>query len=202
VENLRRYGESDGAFSERRREVTMTRKKFLSWEDIDAALSEVAAKALEHDTDVALIGGVAMALLGSDRLTADVDFASSMVIPGFQHQHDLSFGGEAVSTSLGHPVDFVVRTDDYADLYRMAIRTAEKEPGIPVKVVKPEYLAAMKMAAGRDKDESDLKTLIRLKMVTFDGAAKVVRKHLGVYAVQELRNLFDEVAWLASRGEE
>jgi predicted nucleotidyltransferase len=180
----------------------MTRKKFLNPADIEAALAEVAAKAAESGTSVALIGGVAMSLLGSDRLTTDVDFAASAPIGLFRFRHSLSFGGDAVTTSQGHPVDIVVRTDDYACLYEEAIRTAQEEQGLPVRVVRSEYLVAMKMVAGRDKDESDLKTLIRLKAVTFDSAAKVVRAHLGVYAVQELRNLFDEVAWLTSRDKE
>jgi predicted nucleotidyltransferase len=180
----------------------MTRKKFLNPADIEAALVEVAAKAAERGTSVALIGGVAMSLLGSDRMTTDVDIAASDPIGTFRFRHILSFGGEAVTTSQGHPVDIVVRTDDYAGLYEEAIRTAREESGLPVKVVLPEYLVAMKMVAGRDKDESDLKTVIRLKAVTFDGAVKVVRKYLGVYAVQELQRLFDEVAWLTSRGEE
>ena len=165
---------------------------------IDEAVEEVARLADRCGARVALIGGVAMEFYGSDRMTSDVDFVCSEVVHHVPIRRTLSFGGVAAVTSKGCPVDFVVRNDVYALLYAEALEKAAISD-LPVKVVLPEYLAAMKMAAGRDKDEMDLKTLIRLEVVTFEGVAKIVERHLGVYAVQELKSLFDEVAWTMSR---
>ena len=183
------------------RSVVTGRKRFLDPAAIEDAIAEVAELARESGVEVALIGGVAMELLGSDRMTSDVDFACSGLLEHVQIRGSLSFGGVAVLTSRGHPVDLVVRNDAYAGLYEEALESAVLEPGLPVKVVLPRYLAAMKMAAGRDKDESDLKTLIRLGVVTFDDMVDVVRRHLGEYAVRELRGVFDEFAWLTAKGE-
>ena len=183
-------------------EIVTSRRQFLDPASIDEAIAEVAALAERSGVRVALIGGVAMGLLGSDRMTSDVDFVCSALPDHVQIRRALSFGGVAASTSKGHPVDLVVRNDVYAALYEEALESASNEPGLPVKVVRPEYLAAMKMAAGRDKDEADLKTLIRSGKVTFEGMAAVVQRHLGVYAVRELESLIAEVAWLASRESE
>jgi len=176
------------------------RKRFLDPAAIDDAVAEVAHLAGECGVRVALIGGVAMELLGSDRMTSDVDFVCSGLVDHLRIRSTLSFGGVAASTSKGHPVDLVVRNDAYAGLYAEALDSAVVDPDLPVRVVAPKYLAAMKMAAGRDKDESDLKTLIRLGVVTFNDMSDVVKRHLGEYAVRELRGIFDEVAWLAARG--
>ena len=143
-----------------------------------------------------------MELLGSDRMTTDVDFVCSDLPGHLQIRRSLSFGGAAATTSKGHPVDLVVRNDDYAGLYAEALEKAVEEPGLSVRVVLPKYLAAMKMAAGRDKDEADLKTLIRLETITFEGTADVVRRHLGVYALGELKSIFDEVTRTIASGAE
>jgi hypothetical protein len=126
--------------------------KFLNPEAVEEAIAEVARVAKAEGVDVALIGGVAMEVYGSDRLTKDVDFAAEMYVPGMPILRELPYGGFASETSRGQPVDVVVRDDEYADLYRSAIYDSINMD-LPVKVVTPEHLAALKMAAGRGKDD-------------------------------------------------
>ena len=73
--------------------------------------------------------------------------------------------------------------------------------GVPLPVVTPEYLVAMKMVAGRPKDETDVRYLVLLEDFDAQRAEDVVRRHLGRYAVRELRSLIEEARWRASRGE-
>ena len=74
------------------------------------------------------------------------------------------------------------------------------EEGVPVFVVGDEYLIAMKMVAGRPKDDADLEFLIADGGVDLERARTVVSEHLGPNAVDELERYCDEVAWRRSRG--
>jgi hypothetical protein len=174
--------------------------KFLDPRAIEETIVEIAEIAARERADVVLVGGVAMEIYGSDRMTKDVDFASLTMLEGVKIVKPLSFGGYAAkSTATGHPVDIIVRSDEYSSLYAEAIDHAV-DAGLPVRVVSPEYLAATKMAAGRDKDEMDLKTLIRLGVIDVAKTRSIVKSHLGEYAARELDSLCDEVAWHLSRG--
>lgn len=69
------------------------RKRFISPEEATAAIAEVAARAREEGVRVALAGGNAMQLYGSDRFTADVDFVAAEIIMALPCEGTLSFGG-------------------------------------------------------------------------------------------------------------
>lgn len=175
--------------------------RFLAPEQLIAGVSEIAAIAARARATVLLVGGLAMQHYGSDRLTGDLDFAARKVPKELPVLGTLSFGGVQTSTPSGVPVDFIVRGDDYAELYRDAILASPVVPELGVRVVLPEYLAAMKMAAGRDKDFLDLKFLLSQEgLVDAAKARVIVRKHLGPYAAREFDSLVDEAAWLKSRG--
>jgi hypothetical protein len=175
------------------------RAKFLNASDVEETLTEIFELASKAKIEVALAGGVAMELLGSDRLTKDVDFVCSGLLPTIQIVKLLTFGGVSGLTSTGHQVDLILRNDEYTELYEEALSNAINSPDAPIKVIAPEYLAAMKMAAGRDKDKLDLKNLIKLKAIEMTKTEDVIRRHLGRYAVQEFRTIVCEIAWLSSQ---
>lgn len=175
------------------------RQRFLGPEEIKEAICVSVDIALQQNIKLALVGGVAMQVYGSDRLTHDADFiADKAPIEG----EPLSFGG--VRTKLaGVPVDFIVRNDDYKDLYEEALDTAVRSIEEPKTfVVRPEYLAAMKLAARRDKDALDVKKLIALNVLNMDKTLDIINRHLGRFAVDEFKSLVSEVSWKISRGEE
>jgi len=173
--------------------------KFLDPKDVDEAVAEAALAARSGRIDAAIVGGVAMVVYGSDRLTKDVDVACrDEYLPGMREVKPLTFGGASTLTPKGHPLDVIVRNDDYRDLYVAAIEDARDE-GLALPVVSPEYLAAMKMVAGRDKDEIDLKTLVRLGVLDLDRTRTIVRTHLGRYAVKVFDSLCAEVEWMRSQ---
>jgi hypothetical protein len=149
---------------------------------------------------VLIVGGLAMQHYGSDRLTGDVDVAAGRVLAGLAPVRDLTFGGVAAVTPAGLPVDLIVRNDVYADLFDEAIFAGVRVPDLPAPVVRPEYLVAMKMVAGRGKDWLDLEALLALGVVDLARARAVVGKHLGPFAVQEFDRIVEEVAWRTSGG--
>ena len=174
--------------------------RFLDPEEIERGIGEVAQLATAQAVRVALIGGAALQLLGSDRLTKDIDFAADRLIDGLAEQGVLDFGGIKATTSSGVPVELVIRDDKYRALYEAAVDHATRIEGVPVVVVRGEYLIAMKMVAGRPKDDADLEFLIADGGVDLERAKAVVSEHLGPYAVDELERYCDGVAWRRSRG--
>ena len=178
-----------------------TKVRFLNATEIEQAIRDASSVSRAQRIDIALAGGAAMQLFGSDRLTKDVGFVSSAVPDGIRVKKQLSFGGISGETESGTPVDFIVRDDDYEPLYEEALAKAMAFEDLPVKVVRPEYLAAMKLAARRVKDEEDLRALIASGNVNIAAARVVVAAHLGRYAVDEFDSYVDEVTWRKSRGE-
>lgn len=172
-----------------------TSSRFLDPAKIDAAIAEVATLAKQQGVRVALIGGCALQLHGSDRFTADVDFVATEHLTALPVNRTLTFGGAATVTSTGVPVDIVVRDDQYEDLYAAAVDAAERIPNIPVLVVTLPYLGAMKLAAGRGKDMQDLAFILLDTNVDYVKLRAVVTKHLGPYAADELDAYKRTAAW-------
>lgn len=176
-----------------------TKIKFLNPADIEEAIAELAEISAKAGIDTVLVGGVAMSVYGSDRLTKDVDVACrDECLPGMKRLKELPFGGISARSPSGHPVDIIVRDDAYRDLYEAAILNARDE-GLALPVASPEYLAALKMAAARDKDMLDLETLFRLGVLDMEKARAVIRQHLGEYAAREWDSLISEFEWKSSR---
>jgi hypothetical protein len=151
---------------------------------------------------LALTGGVAMQVYGSDRFTKDVDFlAKSVPIEGFVPERVLSFGGASGKLD-GTSVCFIVRDDEWKKLYEVARTLAVSLAGTKIKIVKPEFLAVMKLVAERSKDEEDLKKLIRLEAIDIPVTRSVIRKYLGAYALMDFSSYVDEIGWRKSTGRE
>jgi hypothetical protein len=174
------------------------RSTFLDPSKIDEALAEVASEA-RGSTNVALAGGCALQLYGSPRFTQDIDLLVDGGIPGFQARGELAFGGICTVASNGVPIDLIERDDEYALLYADALASAGSIPGVPVRVVTLPYLAAMKLAAGRGKDEQDLEFILCDSGASWKTICAVIRKHLGLYAVKEIESLRSILAWKRKR---
>jgi hypothetical protein len=76
-----------------------------------------------------------------------------------------------------------------------------RDEGLPLRVVTPEYLLALKMAAARDKDVFDVKYLLGSGVVDLKVARGIVREFLGKYAARELDARAAEVEWRRGRPE-
>lgn len=183
------------------RKINPETKKLISWDQAVAALEEIAEVARSTRTKVALCGGIAMAAYGSDRLTSDIDVLVSTTsgFPNFPKGKALSFGGRSTRTSEGVVVDLIDRNDKYSDLYTDALDASVRMKGLPIPIVTPEYLATMKLQAGRDKDEQDLRTLINLKILRMIKTKNIIGNNLGEYAVDEFERVVEHAAWEGTR---
>lgn len=179
------------------------RKRFLNPEELHRAIDAMQRVAKEKGVRVALAGGVAMQIYGSDRLTQDVDFLGSGTLgnqPVFEIVSPLTFGGLSYKMDGGVPVDLIVRTDAYKFLYDEALSGASKtEEGIPV--VSPEHLAVMKFAADRGKDRLDLAYLVSTPyLIDMNKAGDIVFKTLGgQYAVDVFEKVTARMIWESER---
>jgi hypothetical protein len=171
----------------------------LSFAEAKDAMAEAAQKSAAEGIPIALGGGFAMQAYGSDRLTQDVDLMAPR-LPSFAADgDDLIFGGKSVDIN-GIPIDVIVRADDYADLYEEAIQKAKPRPGYEVKIITPEYLVAMKMVAGRPKDDLDLNYLLSSVKMDMTTLKSVVSRFLGRYAVSDLASRIQEAKWMKKAG--
>lgn len=176
--------------------------KFLNADDIDRSIAAVAALSAKEKIRVALLGGAALQLFGSTRLTKDVDVVANASPETVRTTKRLSFGG--VRTKIaGTEVDFIVRDDKYKRLYEAALQHAVRVKGVPIPVVSPEWIVPLKMAAGRPKDELDIAWMIAEKgLVDRKKARVIIEKHLGLYAGDDFDSLCLEADWVKNRGGE
>jgi len=173
-------------------------KKFLSPEQIEGALVEVAKMASDSRSDIALIGGVALQLYGSDRLTKDVDFVADVPFNGLTDVVEIKIGGYQGKTPSGIPVDVLIG-GKYAELREASLRSAISEPELGVAVVRLPYIMALKLVAGRAKDEEDIRTMLRLDVVDVEDTLAVIKRYVGEYAADDFRSVVEEAEWKRDR---
>ena len=127
-----------------------------------AALNRMVRVADRERVAYALIGGIAMHLYGSPRLTNDVDVIASAVLP-LEAERRLGFGGERYRVKIGKravPVDWIVRDDTARKFYESALAEAYRLPS-RLPIVTPEWLIILKYIAGRFRDQQDAVYLLK-----------------------------------------
>ena len=190
----------------------MTHKKptpLLSTAELDALSRALSKEAEAEGLRMAVAGGFAMNLYGSRRLTADLDVIADRELEpyqcagvGLRKAGRVEFGGQKFKTKDAVPVDWIVRRDRAAELYREALELARRAPGgFPYRVVPAPYLAAMKFWANRPKDHEDLKTLMELGAVNLRQVRAIIRRTLGPDAAIEFSSLLSELRLRMERGE-
>lgn len=96
--------------------------------------------------------------------------------------------------------DWVVRNEDFVELYDEAI--TESGGGYFTGIVfKAEYTIPMMMLTRRTSHLARIEQLISEHQANIDETKKVIRKHLGPYAVQKFNDLVSRTEWKRSRGE-
>ena len=148
----------------------MTKRK-LNIEILDPQAALVAIEMLgeiaeENGIEWALIGGLAMALYGSDRNTKDVDIIASRLLsmPPSSVVGGLVQGGERYSIKVEDKnvyVDWILRRDEAKRFFETALAEATLIDGLPI--ITPEWLIILKHIAGRFKDQEDAIFLLRQK---------------------------------------
>ncbi len=112
----------------------------------------------------ALVGGLAMHLYGSDRLTKDVDIIADNLLHITKILGHLKQGGvryEIETSNNKVSVDWIIRSDEAKKYYDEALKDAVLLEGIPI--ISPEWLVIVKYIAGRFKDQEDAVFLLSRK---------------------------------------
>jgi hypothetical protein len=153
-------------------------------------LEKVAEIAEENDIRWALVGGLAMALYGSDRTTKNIDVIASKLLP-LDNQGLLKQGGERYIIETNNKnvaVDWIIRKDEFKQLFDQALNESVKINDVPV--LTPEWLVILKFISGRFKDQEDAVFLLSRKGLVNREAIK-----------EKIVNLFGKAAWgLAKHG--
>lgn len=111
----------------------------------------------------ALVGGLAMAVYGSDRNTKDVDIIADKLLP-LENKGKLRQGGERYLIKTHKKevaVDWILRNDEFEKLFQVALSEAVKINDVPI--LSPEWLVVLKFIAGRFKDQEDAVYLLSRK---------------------------------------
>jgi hypothetical protein len=144
----------------------------LDKESATAALKQVAEIAVQEQTEWALVGGLAMAIYGSDRNTKDIDIIADKLLP-LEKSGKLRQGGERyyIETSKQTvAVDWIIRNDEFKSLFQAALNEAVKINDVPI--LTPEWLVILKFIAGRFKDQEDAVFLLSRKGLVNRGLIK------------------------------
>ena len=146
------------------------------------AIETVGSVADENNIEWALVGGLAMILYGSDRLTKDVDIIASRLLPaGFSVAGQLRQGGQRYEIQTRKRitnVDWITRSDGFKAMFQEALAEAVKIDGVPV--LTPGWLVILKFIAGRFKDQEDAVFLLSRKgLVDRQSIKEKIIKHVG-----------------------
>ena len=147
----------------------------LDEESATEAIQSVTEIAEENGVDWALVGGLAMALYGSDRTTKDIDIIADKLLP-LEKVGDLLQGGERYLIKTNKKdvaVDWIIRKDEFKKLFAQALEEAVKIKGVPV--LTPEWLVILKFIAGRFKDQEDAVFLLSRKNLV---DRKLIKEHI------------------------
>jgi hypothetical protein len=171
--------------------MTINNLDLLDEESARQAIGIVGELAKKNGIDWALVGGVAMSLYGSDRLTKDIDIIASkpLPVPKSQIAGQLRQGGERFLTATDKKtvaVDWIIRKDEFKTLFEQALKESVKIGDIPV--LTPEWLVILKFIAGRFKDQEDAVFLLSRK--------DLVERNL---IKEKIINLLGRAAWGLAR---
>lgn len=162
----------------------------LDEESAVEAIEIVDALAESSNISWALVGGLAMALYGSDRTTKDIDIIADKLLP-LEKVGELRQGGERYLIKTDRKevaVDWIIRKDEFKQLFAEALKEAVKINDVPV--LTPEWLVILKFIAGRFKDQEDAIFLLSRKGLVNRNVIK-----------EKIVNLYGRAAWgLAKHG--
>lgn len=155
-------------------------------ESASQAIDIISKIAKENNIEWALVGGLAMNLYGSDRLTKDIDMISTKRLPMPKEKivGQLRQGGERYQTNTEKKtvsVDWIIRNDEFKAMFEDALAEAIEINDVPI--LTPEWLVILKFIAGRFKDQEDAVYLLSRKgLVNRESIKEKIIKHFGIGA--------------------
>ena len=144
---------------------------FLSKSEILQRLHELdeKLKGVPSPTEVLIVGGSALALLGESRMTSDIDYIGSMGYLPKEYLSSLGFSSN-VKTFFA-----LYGTDEYSALELNGFKN------LKVRVLSYEDLAVMKLFSTRAKDLDDLINYIFPKLSSYTSLKKKIETYKEYY---------------------
>jgi hypothetical protein len=165
-------------------------------------VAELLNSLLSEDiiTDYALFGAVAQMRYTEAVVTMDADVlvavaepdAIDLLSPIYKFCSGLGYSPEGEAVRVGDwPVQFIPVFDD---LTRAAMAQAEtgEIDGVPLRVVRADYLAVIAISVGRPKDLTRVLALLEAGAVTEDAIADLAAEHDLAEKWTQFRNRFLE----------
>ncbi|MCB9592817.1 MAG: hypothetical protein H6719_08795 [Sandaracinaceae bacterium] len=156
-------------------------------------LLRAATAIAEIDDGAVLAGGYALQLFGSRRLTTGVDVVAASIPEGLPLTRRLRFGGIKTRVA-GVPTKIIVRDDDARGLYEAAREAGVAVPDVPLRVVPPAWMVALKLYAGRAIDLADIETILGWEIERQE-VLSIARRHLGILAAKKLGQIMTLADW-------
>jgi hypothetical protein len=152
----------------------------LDEESAKQAIEKIGELANQNGIDWALVGGLAVALYGSDRNTKDIDIIASKLLP-LKSEALLKQGGKRYKIKTDKKtvaVDWIIRNDEFRNLFQEALKESVIIGGVPV--LTPEWLVILKFIDGRFRDQEDAVFLLSSKgLVNREIIKEKIIKHFG-----------------------
>jgi hypothetical protein len=152
----------------------------LDEESAKQAIEKIGELANQNGIDWALVGGLAVALYGSDRNTKDIDIIASKLLP-LKSEALLKQGGKRYKIKTDKKtvaVDWIIRNDEFKNLFQEALKESVIIGGVPV--LTPEWLVILKFIDGRFRDQEDAVFLLSSKgLVNREIIKEKIIKHFG-----------------------
>lgn len=144
---------------------------FLSKSEILQRLKELDKKleGISSPTEVLIVGGSALALLGESRMTSDIDYLGSLGYLPKEYLSSLGLSGN-VKTFFA-----LYGTDEYSSYELSGFKN------LKVKVLSYEDLAVMKLFSTRAKDLDDLINYIFPKLSSYSSLKKKIETYKEYY---------------------
>lgn len=122
-----------------------------------------------------LVGGSALALLGSPRLTIDIDFIGDDVSPSELHKTIMQIAKELKIYVEPIPIERFIPVPDGSDERNIRIG---QFGNLEVYVADPYSIALSKLDRGFDTDFDDLVFLVQRRLVDIEELARITRDAL------------------------
>jgi hypothetical protein len=144
---------------------------FLNKSDILTRLRDLDLKSegVSSPTEVLIVGGSALALLGEPRLTSDIDYLGSLEYLPKDYLASLGFSNN-VKTFFA-----IYGTDEYSTLELSGFKN------LIVKILSYDDLAVMKLFSSRKKDLEDLIQYILPKLTSYSELKQKIKTYKDYY---------------------
>ena len=143
----------------------------MDYVELENTLTQLG-KRLPPESHLTLIGGSALLLLGSSRLTMDIDFVGDDIEPNELHRQIIQIGRELKIQMEPVPLDRFIPLPKRSE--QRVIHVAQFG-NLNVDIADPYSIALSKVDRGLDSDFDDIIFLIRKNHITLEELERIIQ---------------------------